>query len=103
MTVNPVANNGGTGPSQDWIKAKSKAKTIKEKIVENGAQLTSAVPEKQRNFTVSFTIKEKSDNDNNKRGNNQHNLATLHQSFLKQFLSLSKGEVHFIPTSHIKI
>ena len=99
MTENPTADNGGTGQSQDWIKAKTKARTIKDKIVENGAQVTTLAPEKQRKFIVSFRIKEKSNEDNNNNGNHQHNLATLHQAFMKQFLTVSKGNVHFIPTS----
>ena len=81
MTENPVADHGGTGPSQDWIKAKSKAKTIREKIVENGSRVTEPAPEKQRKFIVSFTIKEKIGDNNNNNGSYQHNLATLHQSF----------------------
>ena len=97
MTEKPAADNGGTGHSQDWVPVKS----TRDKIVEHGANVTTPSPEKQRQFVVSFTIKEKPSDNNNKNNqdSHQHNLAELHSSFLRHFLSISKGEVHFIPTS----
>ena len=54
MTENPAADNGGMGPSQGWTPVRS----IKEKIVENGAKVMVPTPEKQRKFIVSFMVKQ---------------------------------------------
>jgi hypothetical protein len=79
-------------PSQD--EKKQGNISLKEKRIIHGSNVTAPAEEKQREFTLTFNVKESLDDTAT-----MVNLALKHKLFIKAFLDISEGDVHFLPTS----